>query len=222
VENQINKAFTLIEMLVVIAIIAIIATLLFPVLGKARESGRNAQCASNLRQLQLASINYATDNAWLPQCKSFWHDDGDGSKTHWAGWVAWYDIPVGKNQTGSPGNGKDSWYGANGYQSITNGSLWGYINTLGVYVCPTFAMKGVSSISNPKRSYAMSDDSGGKNISGLQGATLMMFADDKGVFGTVTENIDSWWTTNNISTDLGTWHTGHGNVVFVDGHIERR
>ena len=45
-----QKGFTLIEMLMVIAIIAILASVLLSVLAQAREKGRTAQCLSNLRQ----------------------------------------------------------------------------------------------------------------------------------------------------------------------------
>ncbi len=44
-----KKAFTLIELLVVIVIVGILAGLLIPVMGRARESARRAQCANNLR-----------------------------------------------------------------------------------------------------------------------------------------------------------------------------
>jgi len=54
-------AFTLIELLIVIAIIAILAALLVPAFSQARESARRAKCASNLRQLGLALQMYATD-----------------------------------------------------------------------------------------------------------------------------------------------------------------
>jgi prepilin-type N-terminal cleavage/methylation domain-containing protein/prepilin-type processing-associated H-X9-DG protein len=54
--------FTLIELLVVIAVIAIMAAIMFPVLAMAKESGRNARCALQLKQLVQAAISYADDN----------------------------------------------------------------------------------------------------------------------------------------------------------------
>ncbi len=56
-----RDAFTLIELLVVIAIIAILAALLFPVFGRARDKGRQASCASNLKQIGTAAMLYIQD-----------------------------------------------------------------------------------------------------------------------------------------------------------------
>ena len=60
-----DRAFTLIELLVVIAIIALLISLLLPALGAARESARQTKCASNLRQLGIASTTHAADHAGL-------------------------------------------------------------------------------------------------------------------------------------------------------------
>lgn len=57
-----TAAFTLIELLTVIAIIGILAAIIIPTVGKVRNSARDAGCKSNLRQYAFASMMYAEDN----------------------------------------------------------------------------------------------------------------------------------------------------------------
>jgi prepilin-type N-terminal cleavage/methylation domain-containing protein len=56
------KGFTLIELLMVIAIIAILASLLLPTLAKAKAAGKKATCINNLHQMGAALMMYAQDN----------------------------------------------------------------------------------------------------------------------------------------------------------------
>ena len=60
--NAGKRGFTLIELLVVIAIISLLAAILFPVFSRARESARRTACASNLKQIALALVQYSQDN----------------------------------------------------------------------------------------------------------------------------------------------------------------
>lgn len=62
-----SSAFTLVELLIVVGIIAVLIAMLMPVLSKVREQGRQVTCLSNLRQLGQAMIAYAADNdGYLP------------------------------------------------------------------------------------------------------------------------------------------------------------
>ncbi len=60
--NRLRRAFTLVELLVVISIIGILAALIVSALASAKEEARATQCASNLRQWGLAYHMYAADN----------------------------------------------------------------------------------------------------------------------------------------------------------------
>jgi prepilin-type N-terminal cleavage/methylation domain-containing protein len=62
-----RHAFTLVELLVVIGIIAVLIALLLPALNRARQHAISVQCLSNLKNIGMAALMYANDNkGWLP------------------------------------------------------------------------------------------------------------------------------------------------------------
>jgi prepilin-type processing-associated H-X9-DG protein/prepilin-type N-terminal cleavage/methylation domain-containing protein len=73
---QARLAFTLVELLVVIVIIAILAGLLFPAISKAKAHAQTAACKSNQRQLGIALANYVHDNEAYLFMYAYPPDDG--------------------------------------------------------------------------------------------------------------------------------------------------
>ena len=75
-----RRAFTLVELLVVIALIGILVAMLLPAVQAARESARRAQCVNNLKQIGLGVHNYATTHGGIPPTST-------GSVGSRRGWV---------------------------------------------------------------------------------------------------------------------------------------
>jgi prepilin-type N-terminal cleavage/methylation domain-containing protein/prepilin-type processing-associated H-X9-DG protein len=70
--SQKNRAFTLVELLVVMGIIAVLTAVLLPAMNRAREQANQITCLSNLRQLSMAIIMYCQDNeGWFPRAAPY-------------------------------------------------------------------------------------------------------------------------------------------------------
>lgn len=99
-----RSAFTLIERLVVIAIIAILAAILFPVFAQAREAAKKTEALSNVKQTGLGIIMYSADN----------DDSFPISHRYEPGWYVETVTPPGWNQ----------WSAAAGHREWADSLVW--------------------------------------------------------------------------------------------------
>lgn len=113
-----KRCFSLIELLIVIAIVAILAGLLLPALNQARDKARSTGCINNLKQLGLAFFQYAGDHSdMLPQADYY---------TGRASTLLWTNALMGANPRAEAG---DEW-------SESEGLTQGRYLTIHQFLCP--------------------------------------------------------------------------------------
>lgn len=94
--RRLSGGFTVVEMVVVVAIAALLLGILLPVVAVVRASGRSAVCISNLRQMSIAAQRYALEYQYFPPGIRY---ENDGEFTN----VAWDWVTTFTNRVISPG-----------------------------------------------------------------------------------------------------------------------
>lgn len=204
-------AFTVLELLVVAAILGILAVLVLPALSQTRESARRATCIDNLRQLGLAAEMYWDEHDDRPF--PYLLGSTNGGRTYWFGWL-------------KPGDEGEREFDA------SRGVLFPYLDGQGVGICPSFDYQ--STLYKRKAQGAAS--SYGYNLhlaerlrSPIRSSEITLFADAAQINDFQAPASpgrplleEFYYVDQDAGTGYPNAHFRHrlkANVLFCDGHV---
>lgn len=216
-----KAGFTITELLFVIAVIAVLAAILFPIIGNIRERALLSQCAGNLRNISAALfLHIAENDGYLPHAAQPDHPDGTRNFTRWTRDPAMTIYLPLEARSPTGGNWENS-----------------------IYVCPAVVNDlGQSGPENLRVTYCATQAMWGPNAAGDQGrirterrlystivnpsGTVLVY-EGRIVITNVNTNYSQPWS--NVRTDIGRppaqtqWmdfaHNGRMNVMMADGAI---
>lgn len=209
-------AFTLLELLVVVAVVGLLAALLLPTLARAKARGRAAACKSNLRQVGMALQLYVSDHSFYPYGDATftmftgnWHESG---VQYFTVALSRY-IPFKNKVTRCPEYEDLGTFRVTGTEAIyvVEGG-YGY-NSFGG--AAREAQLGLGGLGHPDGTVRWQSESGV-----VRPSEMIAFADVSDAYG-------AWLSPNELRPPGFVWssrpskrHRGGANVLFCDGHVE--
>lgn len=201
-----KKGFTLLELLIVIAIIAILASLLLPALSKAREGSKKISCMSNLKQIGTASALYISDyEGYVVPCREvtntwyFWYDKRYFLGSYVPSSVFYCPSQTAINTASSSFALNIRWYGYGYNRYFSDGAYTGASSwSAFLYL----ARKKITSLRKPSETSMTMD----LNVTELAPASQSLW-------------YDQWFA--DASSDFLLYfkrHSGRCNILFTDGH----
>lgn len=205
-----TKAFSLVEMLVVLSVVALMAALSFPAFRKASALARRTQCQSNLRQIGIALMAYSSDNGGnLPPVSTAWPPPSQNATWAYAIWSY-------------------SGYAATAFQSPNNDlRLYGTADPRNVFRCPdnTPAVppyKSGNSVNSWRMSYGLNmTPVGVLSQANLTRPIPLAVVTARSVTAMVMESSFCLGNTDGYLSLYGLLpHQNGSNVLYYDGHVE--
>lgn len=216
-----RRGFTLIELLVVIAIVSLLAAMLLPVFATARENGRRAACASNLKQIALGIAQYTQDNDECYPIGLLGQEAAGG-------------YPV-QTDPGLPGAIYLSTNGSlNGHWITWMDGVFPYVKSTAIFMCPSATTKTISAygFNSAESGFRRPAYSGaaGAATSGYAPMSLaevkrpaenVLLADYNILFGSYANGFEyCLWTTFPAAQHPLWPHLDGGNIAYADGHVK--
>lgn len=208
--NRNIMRFTIVELLVVVAIIGVLMTMLLPALRKAKDTAQKIQCANQLKQIALSMASYSND---YDDCVAPWEVQYPDVSISWVQNL----MPYADNHSGlwiCPSSPDDKTSTASVVKSIRDP----FDAALGskIYWCQTIGINGVSFYKTPI-----------KNTKIVSPATLIYAADATGRPDDFYNpyNGNGWrYMANSIYPESGKslypHHNNMINILFCDGHVQ--